>query len=100
VLLAVAHAHANLIVHRDLKPSNVLVSEDGQVQKSNTQPGSFSSTLGYAYLALARALDALGNHGDAQPAARLAAQNLEKCLGADHPDARSALQMATLNSKR
>jgi tetratricopeptide (TPR) repeat protein len=69
-------------------------------QKSNTQPGSFSSTLGYAYLALARALDAQGQHGDAQPAANLAAQNLEKCLGADHPDARSAIQLATLNSKR
>ncbi len=32
VLVAVAHAHANLIVHRDLKPSNVLVSKDGQVK--------------------------------------------------------------------
>ncbi|MGE5243560.1 MAG: protein kinase domain-containing protein [Betaproteobacteria bacterium] len=32
VLVAVAHAHANLIVHRDLKPSNVLVRNDGQVK--------------------------------------------------------------------
>jgi serine/threonine protein kinase len=32
VLVAVAHAHANLIVHRDLKPPNVLVSKDGQVK--------------------------------------------------------------------
>ena len=32
VLVAVAHAHANLIVHRDLKPSNVLVSKDGHVK--------------------------------------------------------------------
>jgi len=32
VLIAVAHAHANLIVHRDLKPSNVLVRNDGQVK--------------------------------------------------------------------
>ncbi len=32
VLVAVAHAHANLIVHRDIKPSNVLVSRDGQVK--------------------------------------------------------------------
>src|SRR6202041_104227 len=32
VLVAVAHAHANLIVHRDIKPSNVLVSKDGQVK--------------------------------------------------------------------
>src|SRR5207249_5383499 len=32
VLVAVAHAHANLIVHRDIKPSNVLVNNDGQVK--------------------------------------------------------------------
>ena len=32
VVLAVAHAHANLIVHRDLKPSNVLVTKAGQVK--------------------------------------------------------------------
>jgi serine/threonine-protein kinase len=32
VMLAVAHAHANLIVHRDIKPSNVLVDAGGQVK--------------------------------------------------------------------
>jgi serine/threonine-protein kinase len=32
VLLAVAHAHANLIVHRDIKPSNVLVTKSGGVK--------------------------------------------------------------------
>jgi serine/threonine-protein kinase len=32
VLLAVAHAHANLVVHRDIKPSNVFVDKDGQVK--------------------------------------------------------------------
>jgi serine/threonine-protein kinase len=32
VLVAVAHAHANLIVHRDLKPSNVLVRNDGRLK--------------------------------------------------------------------
>jgi len=32
VLLAVAHAHANLIVHRDLKSSNVIVRNDGRVK--------------------------------------------------------------------
>jgi eukaryotic-like serine/threonine-protein kinase len=69
------------------------------LQKSNTQPNSFSSTLGYAYLALARGLDAQGKHGDAQAAADLAAQNLEKCLGGDHPDTRSAIQLATPDSK-
>ena len=32
VLIAIAHAHANLIVHRDIKPPNVLVRSDGQVK--------------------------------------------------------------------
>lgn len=32
VLVAVAHAHANLVVHRDIKPSNVLVSSNGTVK--------------------------------------------------------------------
>ena len=70
------------------------------LQGSSTQPDSFSSTRGYAYLALARALDAQGKHDEAQAKADLAAQNLEKCLGSDHPDTRSAVQLAALNSKR
>ena len=69
------------------------------LQKLNTQANSFSSTLGYAYLARARALDAQGRHSDAQAAAGLAAQNLEKCLGSDHPDTRSAVQLAALSSE-
>lgn len=69
------------------------------LQKSNTPPNSFSSTLGYAYLGLARALDAQDKHGEAQAAADLAAQNLEKCIGADHPDTRAAIQLATPNPK-
>ena len=70
------------------------------LQGSSTQPDSFSSTRGYAYLALARALDAQGKHDEAQAKADLAAQNLEKCLGSDHPDTRSAVQLAARNSKR
>lgn len=70
------------------------------LQGSSAQPDSFSSTRGYAYLALARALDAQGKHGEAQAAAGLAAQNLEKCIGAAHPDTRSAVELATFKSKR
>jgi serine/threonine protein kinase len=65
--------------------------------KSNSQPGSFSSNLGYAYLYLARVLDAQGKHDDARAAAASALENLEKCLGSDHPDTRSAVQLAALN---
>jgi eukaryotic-like serine/threonine-protein kinase len=62
--------------------------------KSSTEPNSFSSTLGYAYLGIARALDSQGKHAEAQAAAGLAAENLKKCLGPDHPDTQSARQLA------
>jgi serine/threonine protein kinase/tetratricopeptide (TPR) repeat protein len=65
--------------------------------KPNTQPDSFSSTLGYAYLGLARALDAQGKHGEARAAAGIASENLQKCLGADHPDTLAARQLAGLD---
>jgi eukaryotic-like serine/threonine-protein kinase len=65
--------------------------------KSSAQPDSFSSTLGYAYLALARALDAQGKHDEARSAALSASENLEKCLGSDHPDTLRAIQLAALN---
>jgi len=32
LVMAIAHAHAQLIVHRDLKPANVLVDTDGHVR--------------------------------------------------------------------
>ena len=62
--------------------------------KANLQPESPSSTLGSAYLGLARALDAQGKHGDARAAASLAFTNLQTCLGADHPDTLAARQLA------
>ena len=68
--------------------------------KANAQPGSFSSTLGYAYLGIARAKDAQGKHQEAQEAAKLASENLEKCLGSDHPDSRTARQLVAVGSSR
>jgi eukaryotic-like serine/threonine-protein kinase len=65
--------------------------------KSNAPPDSFSSTLGSAYLALARAQDAQGKHDDARAAAILASENLERSLGSEHPDTRSAMQLAALS---
>jgi serine/threonine-protein kinase len=65
--------------------------------KAHAQPNSPSSTLGYAYLGSARASDALGRHNDAQAEAALAFENLEKCLGPDHPDTLAARQLAGLN---
>jgi serine/threonine protein kinase len=65
--------------------------------KSHTPPDSLSSTLGDAYLGLARASDAQGKHGDAKAAAGLAFENLQKCLGPDHPDTLAARQLAGLD---
>ncbi len=62
--------------------------------KANLQPDSLSSTLGYAYLGLARAWEAQGKHGDARTAASTAFKNLQTCLGADHPDTLAARQLA------
>lgn len=64
---------------------------------STTQPNSFSSTLGYAHLAVARTMDAQGKHDKAREEAALAAQNLQRCLGSDHPDTLAARQFASLD---
>ncbi len=58
------------------------------------QPGEHSRILGKAYLILARALAAQGRAGEARAAARSAAEQLQNTLGPDHPDTRSALQLA------
>jgi serine/threonine protein kinase/tetratricopeptide (TPR) repeat protein len=65
--------------------------------KSHAPPNSLSSTLGYAYLGLARASEAQAKHGDAKAAAGLAFENLQKCLGPDHPDTLAARQLAGLD---
>jgi serine/threonine protein kinase len=59
-----------------------------------TEPGTFSSTMGDAYLALANALEALGKHNEARAAARSAAEQLQNAIGPDHPKTRSALHLA------
>jgi serine/threonine-protein kinase len=58
------------------------------------QPGTFSSTLGRAYLTLGRALQAQGKPEEARAALRSAVQHLQSALGPDHPDTRAARQLA------
>jgi eukaryotic-like serine/threonine-protein kinase len=64
---------------------------------SKAEPGSFNNKIGYAYLALARALDAQGKHDEARTAAKSAFEHLEKSVGADHPETRSARQLAGID---
>jgi len=62
------------------------------------QPGSFSSHLGHAYLALGRVEEAQGQHDQAVAAFRAAAENLQDALGPGHPDTLSARQLAQIES--
>ncbi len=57
-------------------------------------PDLFSSDIGQANLALGRALAAEGKDGEARAAMALAAEHLERTLGPDHPDTRSARKLA------
>ncbi len=53
-----------------------------------------SSNLGRAYLAQAKAFQGLGKLDQAQAASRDAYANLQTTLGSNHPDTRSASELA------
>jgi tetratricopeptide (TPR) repeat protein len=54
--------------------------------KTDLEPGQSSSHLGYAYVALGRALQARSKAPEARAAFQAAADNLEATVGTDHPD--------------
>ena len=58
------------------------------------QPGTYSGSVGHAYSALGRALQAQGKTREAHDALLSAVENLEDSVGPDHPDARQARQLA------
>jgi tetratricopeptide (TPR) repeat protein len=60
-----------------------------------TRAGEFSQATGQAYLTLARCLTAEGRDAEGRVMAQHAADQLEKSIGADHPDTRSARELAT-----
>jgi serine/threonine-protein kinase len=64
------------------------------------EPGALSSGMGRAYLALGRASQATGNTEEAHLEFRHAEENLRDSLGPDHPDTRSAREMAAANALR
>lgn len=61
---------------------------------AQAQPGEFSLFAGQAYLTLARCLNAQGHRAEARDMATHAADQLEKAVGADHPDTRAARELA------
>ena len=62
--------------------------------QQSLQPGAYSSWNGRAYLTLGNALKAQGKDREAQAAFRSAAEHLNNTLGPDHPDSRTARQLA------
>ena len=61
--------------------------------QSSAPPGTFSSIIGRAHMALGRALQARGKRDEALASFRAAAEHLEKALGADNPETREARQL-------
>jgi eukaryotic-like serine/threonine-protein kinase len=62
--------------------------------RKTIEPGQHSSNIGYAFLNLGMALQAQGKSDQARLAFYVAADELQKTLGPDHPDTRSALLSA------
>jgi tetratricopeptide (TPR) repeat protein len=57
-------------------------------------PGAYSRKMGLAHLARARALEAQHHTTEARKEAQMAADQLEKSEGLDHPDVRAARELA------
>lgn len=61
---------------------------------AGAQPGDYSVYVGRAELSLARVLSSEGKTADARRMAQLAAQQLTKAEGEDHPETRAALELS------
>lgn len=66
-------------------------SKQLSIIKSIVEPGQYSSSLGYAFLNHAMALQAQGHSDRARSDFQSAAKQFENTLGKNHPDARAAL---------
>ena len=65
-----------------------------QLLLEQSRPGEFSQSTGLAYLTLARCLVAEGRESEARVMAQNAVDQLTKSIGANHPDTRSASDLA------
>jgi tetratricopeptide (TPR) repeat protein len=65
-----------------------------QLLLQQAHPEDVSQSIGHAYLTLARCLTAQGRGAEGRAMAQHAADHLEKSVGADHPDTRSARELA------
>jgi hypothetical protein len=65
-----------------------------QLLLQQAKPGEISQSTGQAYLVLARCLTAEGQGAEGRTIAQRAADQLERSVGADHPDTRAARDLA------
>lgn len=109
VAMAEANPHARYLLTRALLRRSALASQMHRreaatadatravaVEVERAEPGSPSCYVGWAYLALGRALSAQRKPDDAKAALASALEHLEPTLGEGHPDTRTARQL--LNS--
>lgn len=68
--------------------------------QASSPSGTFSSTLGRAYLALGRTLQSEGKRDEARVAIRSAVENLENAMGPGHPETLSARKLADVETQR
>ncbi len=93
-----AHRLPGFLIHRSEIELQLGRSREAQadaeraltIWRNGGQMEAPSANVGRAYLALGRALEAQGDRVEASSAFRSAAEHLERSLGPDHPDARSA----------
>jgi ATP/maltotriose-dependent transcriptional regulator MalT len=83
----------NLATRRPAQAADDAAQALAQAQK-NAEPGTLSSRIGLANLALARALREQGKSADARAAAAAAVEHLEPTVGADHAATRAARELA------
>lgn len=92
-ILLVRRSNLELAARREDLASGDATRALGLLQ-AEMQSGIHSSNVGRAYLAQARALKAQGRLKEAQTASSSAYEHLLDTLGPDHPETRSAFQLA------
>ena len=101
VLLPVFLLHRSTVELEARRPDDAAADAGRALSllQAAAQPGTLTGNLGRAYLTLGRALQAQGKRGEARVAFQSAAEHLQNALGPDHPDVRTARQLAGLEPK-
>jgi eukaryotic-like serine/threonine-protein kinase len=79
---------------QQLAPADADLHKALDLLLADAKPGDYSVFVGRAQLTLARVLSSEGKTADARHTAQLAAQQLTKGEGEDHPETRAALELS------